>query len=87
MKYFFNCLSTFIFNLIIKQTLHYTFLCEHNIPFCDVYHCTVFDAKPCIIMLLRLILKGGLVSHIGVLMNNLPPKKNCSRSGGGAWYA
>ena len=41
MKYSFYCLSTFIFNVMIKQTLHYTFLRMHSIPFCDFHHCIV----------------------------------------------
>ena len=52
--------------------------------FCDFQYCTVFDAKPCIIMLFRLFFKDVIVSH---LMNNLAPQKKCPGGGGGAWYA
>ena len=51
------------------------FLSEHTILFCDFYYCTVFDANPYIIMLLRLFFEDGLVSHQGVLINNLAQKK------------
>ena len=47
----------------------------HHSFFCDFYYCTVFDANPYIIMLLRLFFEDGLVSHQGVLINNLAQKK------------
>ena len=50
---------------MIKQALHYTFLREHTLLFCDFHHCTVFDAKQCIVYTcyFLVIFKDDLVLH------------------------